>query len=838
MVVFYQYGRGLPDYKHLEQYEPPVVTRLYANDGRLFAEYAAEKRVFVPIEAIPKRIIQTFLAAEDKNFYEHYGLDFAGILRAAIMNIRRAKENRRPVGASTITQQVAKNFLLNDISNEVSFARKIKEAILAFRLEHAYTKDHILELYLNEIYLGAGSYGVAAAALNYFNKSLGELTIAEAAFLAGLPKAPSHYNPITAPGPAKIRRDWVIGRMLEEGVINREDAEKATLQPLVLHRRDPAQVVQADYFAEEVRRDLLAQFGQHALYEGGLSVRTSVDPRLQDIAQRTLREGLRTYDRRHGWRGPVARLAVNPQEKAGEAKNASFSMWTEHLKTIPQPPGIGDWLLAAVLALDKDAAQIGFVDGSKGRIPLSELKWARKYVSSNQRGPEIQRPKDILAVGDVVMVEQLKDKLQDYMLCQIPAVSGSVIALDPHTGRVLAMCGGYSYAISQYNRATQAYRQGGSAFKTFVYLAALEKGLTPSTILLDAPIAINMGWGLGIWKPRNYSKKYIGHVTLRSALEKSLNTVTVRIGQEKIGIKPVMDVTKRFGIIDNPPRQMALVLGAGETTLLRMATAYAMIANGGKKITPTFIDRVADRHGKTIWKREEPSCKGCVSEPWLNQPMPVLTDERVQVTDPETAYQMISILEGVIQRGTGRVVKRMVPDQVLAGKTGTTNDFFDTWFVGFTPDLVVGFYVGFDSPRTLGEKEQGARVAAPIFGAFMAEALKGVPAIPFRIPPGIRLVRVNHQSGRITSPDDLQAIVEAFKAGHEPSEQEGAYAEGPSSPGEEAYGPQDPNQAYRSHRESEGQGANPYHDAAPSYDPAPEQPQPAPSPMTGTGGIY
>jgi len=819
IIVFYYYGRGLPDYKHLAQYEPPVVTRLYANDGRLFAEYASEKRVFVPIEAIPKRIIQTFLAAEDKNFYEHYGLDFGGIVRTAYTNIKRAKQNRRPAGASTITQQVAKNFLLHDISNEVSFSRKIKEAILAFRLEHAYTKDHILELYLNEIYLGAGSYGVAAAALNYFNKSLGELTIAEAAFLAGLPKAPSHYHPITAPVRAKIRRDWVIGRMLEEGIITQEDAKKAIQQPIVLHSRDPAHVVQASYFAEEVRRDLFAQFGEHALYEGGLTIRTSVDPRLQSIAQQTLCEGLVAYDRRHGWRGPVTRILIASSEVNSKA---NLPLWVQRLEAVPRPAGIGKWQLAVVLKLDKEKAHIGFENGSNAKIPLTELKWARRYIHSDQRGAEIHHPKDVLTCGDVVMVESLGDKMNNYKLCQIPSVSGGIVAIDPHTGRVLAMSGGYSFEISQYNRATQAYRQCGSAFKPFVYLAGLEKGLTPSTVILDAPIAINMGYGLGVWKPGNYDKKYLGPITLRSALEKSRNAVTVRMAHEMIGIKPIIDITKRFGIIENLPRQMAMVLGAGETTLLKLTAGYAMIANGGKKITPTFIDRVADRHGKTIWKREAPSCSGCSLEPWLNQPMPTLTDNRLQVTDPETAYQMVSLLEGAVTRGTGRIVKTKVPNQPLAGKTGTTNNFFDTWFVGFSPDLVVGVYVGFDSPRTLGDKEAGARVAAPMFGDFMTEALKNTPAIPFRIPPGIRLMRVNHESGLIATPGDSKAIFDAFKVGHEPPTQ--SSQEASEFPDEQTF-------------EEQSLDASKLDMTLPNN----QRPQPqAPSTdaMTGTGGIY
>ena len=756
--MFFKYGAGLPDYQQLASYEPPIVTRLYANDGRLFAEYAYEKRVFVPIEVIPQRIIKTFLAAEDKNFYSHFGVDIGGIIRAAIMNIQRARDNRRPVGASTITQQVAKNFLLNEISREVSLTRKIKEAILSFRIELTYSKDHILELYLNEIYLGSGSYGVAAAALNYFNKSLNELTIAEAAFLAGLPKAPSRYHPRRSPQLAKQRRDYVIKRMLDESIITRAEAVEAVAQPITLRKRDETEVVQANYFAEDVRRDLLAQYGENVLYEGGLTVRTTLDPKLQELAEKTLRQGLIDYDRRHGWRGPVTRVAL---------KSANdIEAWIGQLKAVPLPAGIGSWQLAIVLSLGAKEAKIGLRDASTGAIPLSELKWAKKYISAKYKGPAIAHPKGVLRVGDVVLVDAVDAKQAKFKLHQIPKISGAMVVMEPHTGRVLAMTGGYSFDLSQYNRATQAYRQPGSAFKSFVYLAALEKGLTPSTILRGGPIAIDMGYGLGIWKPTNYEDKFFGPSTLRVAFEKSRNVMTVRLVQEKVGIVNVIDVAKRLGVVEEMPKQLAMVLGAGETTLMKLTAGYAMLANGGKKVIPSLVERIQDRKGKTLWKRDALVCEGCTHERWMNQPIPKLIDTSEQMVDPQVAYQMVSLMEGVIKHGTGRTVRRIMDRDVpLAGKTGTTNEFNDAWFVGFSPNLAVGIYLGFDGPSSLGPKQGGGVLASPLFANFMKEALADQPAIPFRIPPGIRLVRVDRMTGLKATSDSKNVIVEAFRRG-------------------------------------------------------------------------
>ncbi len=777
--ALWHFGRGLPEYQQLATYEPPVMTRVHAGDGSLITEYATEKRAFVPIGAIPKLVIKAFLAAEDKNFYSHPGVDVTGVIRAVLTNLRRLGNDRRPVGASTITQQIAKNFLL---SSEVSYERKIKEAILALRIERAFSKDRILELYLNEIYLGFGSYGAAAAALNYFNKSMDELSVGEAAFLAALPKAPNNYHPIRRPEAAKARRDWVISRMAEESFITQAQAEAAKAEPLVVHPRETPLLTHAEYFAEEVRRELLQRYGERELYRGGLSVRTTLDPKLQAIADEALRAGLIAYDRRHGWRGPIARL------KGIGGKQGEDTSWAERLAKVEEPPALGPWRLAVVLAADKDKAEIGLADGSKGTIPLAEMRWARPWVKGQNLGVWYGRADKVLDPGDVVAVAPAKERRLPpakkgdpartepypegtYALEQIPDINGAVVALDPHTGRVLAMSGGIDYSESQFNRATQALRQPGSAFKPFVYLAALDEGFTPSSLILDAPFVVDQGPGLGLWKPQNYGHKYYGPSTMRLGIEKSRNLMTVRLAQT-IGMDKVAATARRFGIFENLSetlsQNLALALGAGETTLLRLATAYAMLVNGGKKITPTLIDRIQDRNGRTILRHDKRACENCRVEDIANAVPPVIPDNRARIADPLSAYQVVSMLQGVVQRGTGRRIASV--GKPLAGKTGTTNNSLDTWFMGFSPDLVVGVFVGFDSPKPLGNRETGSSVAAPIFRDIMAGALKDKPATPFRIPPGIRLVRVDAQTGRVAQSGDRRVILEAFKPGTEPTE--------------------------------------------------------------------
>jgi penicillin-binding protein 1A len=767
----YTYGQGLPEYGQLADYEPPVVTRVHGGDGRLLAEYATERRVFVPINAMPKRIIKAFLSAEDKNFYSHPGVDFISLASALVDNIRNYGTNRRPRGASTITQQVAKNFLL---TSEVSIERKAKEAILAFRIERTLTKDRILELYLNEIYLGFGSYGVAAAALNYFDKSLDNLSISEAAFLAALPKAPNNYHPIRRSKAAMTRRNWVIDQMARNGFIALTQATEAKSTPLLVKARSATEFVDAAYFTEEVRRDLMEKFGEKGVYGGGLSVRTTVDPRLQRIADGALRSGLMGYDRRHGWRGPVDRIPV-------------VAGWGDALKDLERPAGtLAGWSTALVLVVEKRQAKIGFSDGSIGAIPLAELRWARPWKKNQAVGPKVTKVGDVLARGDVVLVEPIAENSDGepyvagtHALRQIPDVGGAMIAMDPHTGRVLAMSGGWDYEMSEFNRATQARRQPGSAFKPFVYLAALDQGFTPATLILDAPFVIDQGAGLGKWKPANYTKKFYGPSAMRLGIEKSRNLMTVRLAQT-IGMDRVTEYARRFGIVDTMPPQLSMSLGAGETTLMRLTTGYAMLVNGGKRVAPNLIDRVQDRNGRTVFRHDERACDGCASAEWANAPVPKIPDTRERVADATSAYQMVRMLEGVVRRGTGRRIAEL--GKPLAGKTGTTNDNVDTWFIGFAPDLVVGAYVGFDTPRTLGRRDTGSNVAAPLFKSFMAEALKDQPEIPFRAPPGIMHVRINTETGTLAKPGDKNVILEVFKPGTEPTEAtqviDGGYAAG------------------------------------------------------------
>jgi len=694
-ITLWYFGRDLPDYQQLAHYQPSIMTRVHAGDGRLLAEYATERRIFIPIQAIPKPVINAFIAAEDKNFYSHHGVDPISILRAAITDLGRLRANRRPVGASTITQQVAKNMLL---SNEISIRRKIKEILLATRIEAALPKDRILELYLNEIYLGSGAYGVAAAALTYFDKSLDELTLGETAFLAGLPKAPNAYSPTRFPQAAKLRRDWVLERMFEDGVANQRDIAEAEAQPLELHHRQEAEQVRAPYFAEEVRRDLLARYGDKVLYGAGLSVRTSLDARLQEAADKALRTGLITYEHSHGgWRGAVAR--IDPKAD-----------WGEHLAAVPVPPVAIDvgWRLAMVIRTEPDGAAIGFANGAAGRIPFSEMRWARPRYENGTFGARPRGAGDVVKAGDVVMVEPIASSKADtpggkaaglYTLCQVPEVSGALVAMDPHTGRVLAISGGFSFATSQFDRATQAKRQTGSTIKPFIFLSALDHGFTPSTLIDDSPISLPQGPGLPMWTPRNYTKegqevKYRGPTPLRIAIEKSIDTMTVRAAV-MIGLEPIAETIEGFGIMDHMPREYSMVLGAGETTPLRMTAAYAMLVNGGKRITPTFIDRIQDRNGATIFRADQRPCPGCDAVDWQHQPVPAPPDAREQVADPGSAYQIVTMLEGVVDRGTGTAVKAV--GKPIAGKTGTTNDWRDAWFVGFTPDLVAGVYIGLTS---------------------------------------------------------------------------------------------------------------------------------------------
>lgn len=760
IAVIGYYGSELPDYSDLKNYKPPIVTRLYAGDGRLMAEFAQEKRVFVPIDNVPSLVKNAFISAEDKNFYSHHGIDMFAIARAMISNLKAVGSGKRPRGASTITQQVAKNFLL---TNELSYERKIKEAILAYRIESVMSKDRLLELYLNEIFLGARSYGVAAAALQYFDKSLNELTIAEVAYLAALPKAPNNYHPVRKYEAAIKRRNWVISQMMQNGYITKSQAELAKISPLITTLKDNSRKVSAPYFTEKIRRDLITQYGEDSLYGGGLAVRSTISPRLQGIAVNALREGLMAYDKRHGWRGPLAQIT-------------ELEDWPAMLASVKKPEAmLNNWKMSIVLNVFDNSATIGLDSGEEVKIRLQDVKWARKYLNEGYSlGSVIKSVKKVLSAGDVVMVEPVtqtnKDGLEEthYELRQIPLIQGAIVAMDPHTGRILAMQGGWKYSFGdQFNRATQAKRQPGSAFKPFVYLAALEHGFTPATLVLDAPFVIEDRPG-NFWSPTNYTDEYFGPTPIRVGVEKSKNLMTVRLA-DYLGMDLIADYAKRFGIIDNMPPLLANALGAGETTLIDITNAYAMIVNGGKKITPSLIDRIQDRRGKTVFRHDDRECINCGSLiKWDGQDMPEVPDIREQIADERHSYQMTSILNGVVQRGTGIRIKSLgLP---LGGKTGTTNKSKDTWFIGFSPDLAVGVFAGFDEPRSLGKRETGSSVAVPIFKSFMAEALKDQPASPFRIPPGIRQVKINAKTGARAKPGDEKTIWESFIVGNEPTD--------------------------------------------------------------------
>ncbi|HEX3756844.1 MAG TPA: penicillin-binding protein 1A [Rhizomicrobium sp.] len=750
--------RDLPSVETLKNYSPPITTRVYAGNGTVLGEYARERRIFVPAAFIPKLVKEAFTSAEDRNFYSHPGIDPSGILRAAIKDVGLVIEGRRPQGASTITQQVARTFLLN---SDVKFSRKVREALLAIRIDAAYPKEKVLELYLNEIYLGENCYGVAAAALNYFGKSLDELDIPEVAFLAALPKGPNNYDPRYNHQAALDRRNWVIDQMASNNYITDAQAAAARAEPLVTQTRAlGSQAADVDYYVEEVRRQLYAKYGAKALYDGGLQVRASLDTRLQNYAVSALRSGLVRYDRRHGWRGAKSQIDVSAD-------------WKKELAGLGNQSGVDTWKLAVTLGYDGKNIRIGLRNGASATIPPAGYKWARRELPGQHWGGPPTKPQEVAKPGDVLYVEQLGKpaKPDEYGLRQVPEVNGAIVVMDPHTGRVLALSGGFSYASSQFDRAMQAMRQPGSSFKPFVYAAALDDGYTPASKVLDAPFVMDMGPGQGLWRPENFEHEFLGETTLRRGIELSRNVMTVRLASD-IGMDKVVPYAVRFGVYDKMQPLLANSLGSAETTLLRMVTGYSEFVNGGKKISPSLIDRIQDRNGTTIWRHDTRKCDDC-NGPWHGQSEPLLADNRQQIIDPRTAYQIVSMLEGVVQRGTGRIIASV--GKPLAGKTGTSQDSQSTWFVGFSPDLAAGVYVGFDNPRSLGkyvngEDEQGATVAAPIFRDFMKGALADVPAIPFRVAPGIEQVTVDYHSGDPVPPGTPGAILEAFKAGTAPGE--------------------------------------------------------------------
>jgi penicillin-binding protein 1A len=746
---YWQYSQDLPDHAALANYEPPVMTRVHASDGSLLAEYAREKRLYIPIQAVPKLVIAAFLSAEDKNFYKHSGIDPEGIVRAALTNFRTGRKQ----GASTITQQVAKNFFL---SNEQTLERKVREALTALRMEATFSKDRILELYLNQIFLGApapgqGAYGLAAAALQYFGKSVHELNLQEAAYLSALPKGPNNYHPFRRTKEAIERRNQIIDLMVENKYVTREEADQAKQQPLGVNPRYVSpNTIASGFFAEEVRREIAERYGEKKLYEGGLSVRATLDPKLQAFARKALVDGLVRYDEARGWRGAQQKIDLAGRE------------WGTALAEVPSLDDVQPWRLAVVLEVAGGQARIGLQpkreasghvgqDRELGMITAEGVKWTRRAINQ------------AVSAGDVVYVEPLDGKGQ-FRLRQVPEVSGAFVAMDPFTGRIHAMVGGFSFDQSEFNRATQALRQPGSSFKPFVYAAALDNGYTPSSIVMDAPITIDPGGGQEAWTPSNYDGKSTGPHTLRYGIEQSKNLMTVRLAKD-LGMPLIAEYARRFGIYDDMLPVLPMALGAGETTVMRMVAAYGMLANGGRRIRPTLIDRIQDRTGQTIYRHDDRQCLGCAADKWTGQDEPKLVDKREQVIDPLTAYQIVSILEGAVQRGTGTALK--VVGKPIAGKTGTTNDAKDLWFVGFSPDLVAGLYIGYDKPQSLGAKATGGAYSAPIARDFMQMALKDKPPTPFRVPPGIKLIHVSRGSGMRSGPGG-DSILEAFKPGTAP----------------------------------------------------------------------
>ena len=775
--TYERYSADLPTLDGLRNYEPRVISRIYASDDRLISELATERRVFMPISAIPNIVKQAFISAEDQKFYSNHGIDPLAIARAAWVDLQQYGQGRRPIGASTITQQVAKNMLL---SNDVSLARKVKELILAVRIDQSMPKDKILELYLNEIYLGLQSYGVAAAAQAYFNKPLDELTLPEAAFLGALPKAPNNYNPFRYPEAAKARRDWVLDRMADDHAITPEQAAQAKATPISpAGYSRPETVPGAEWFGEEVRRQMVERFGADATTQGGFVIHTSLDPALQAAADQALRKGLMAYDRTHGgWRGPVARLQAGPELKQS---------WASQLAAVARPPGmLPDWSLAAVLETSGDEARLGWISHEPGRpaeagtpklgtLRLSDVTWARP-ARPGGTGPAPRRIGDVVQPGDVVMVEPPPDtastpsrtpaKLERLALRQIPKVQGALVSLDPATGRVLAMTGGWSAESSQFNRATQAQRQPGSSFKPIVYLTALEAGYSPSQKVLDAPFVQNLG-AAGEWRPNNYELNFSGPIPMRVALERSLNLVTIRLA-DRVGMQAVAQNAIAFHVVDGMPKVLPAALGAVETTVLRQASAYAGLAMGGKEVLPSLVDTVQDRHGKVVWHATGEACEGC------NDPSkpPTLVDNRRQIADPQSTFQLVTMMEGVVSRGTGTAAGKGL-GRPIAGKTGTSQDFNDAWFVGFTRDLVTAVWIGNDDNTSLGDKESGGTVAAPIWHDFMAVALKSRPVLPFPMPEGMTMAAWDSGYGQRT---------DAFKPGQEPGASQATIGGGEAAP--------------------------------------------------------
>ncbi len=727
--ILWTYSNDLPDYKFLKNYKPPVSSKVYSGNGDLVADFSKEKRVFVPFNSIPKNVINAFLSAEDKNFFKHPGVDAKGVIRAVINNISNFLSSKRLEGASTITQQVAKNFLL---TNEVSLNRKIKEAILAFRIERALSKDRILELYLNQIYLGSGAYGVAAASLEYFDKSIKDLNYSEAALLAALPKAPSRYNPYRDPDIAKFRRNLVLKNLLDNNYLTSEWYEKLTKEEIILKKNKKIYLEDAQYFIEDVRKSVIETLSYDKVYKQGFNINTPIDLNLQTIATKSLRDGLIEYDKRKGWRGPLTNKIYN-------------SEWKKDLEKYKLENSI-NWKLAIVKKINKFSAVIETEENIEGVIEYQSISWTKKEFNK------------LLKPGDIIYVKNLKENI--FNLQQLPKVNGGIVVMDPFTGRVLALSGGFSFKQSEFNRATQAKRQPGSAFKPFVYALALENNFTPTSLVLDAPLVLDQGDDLKMWKPENYGKKFYGPSTLRVGLEKSRNLMTVRIAQN-LGVEKIVDFSKALKIYDNPEELLSISLGSAETTLLKLTSAYSVFVNGGKLVEPILIDRIQDSEGNTIFNNYKRKCINCDQISYLTNDYPEIKNNYTQIFSPETAFQMTSILEGVVQRGTAKKLKDL--NLNIAGKTGTTNKNTDTWFIGFTSNVLVGVYVGSDNPTPLGKYETGSKTALPIFKSFISDSINKNDARPFKAAKGTVMMVVDPLTGQKAKFNSKNTIIEVFK---------------------------------------------------------------------------
>ena len=727
--ILWTYSNDLPDYKFLKNYKPPVSSKVYSGNGDMVADFSQEKRVFVPFNSIPKNVINAFLSAEDKNFFKHPGVDAKGVIRAVINNISNILSSKRLEGASTITQQVAKNFLL---TNEVSLNRKIKEAILAFRIERALSKERILELYLNQIYLGSGAYGVAAASLEYFDKSIKDLNYSEAALLAALPKAPSRYNPYRDPDIAKFRRNLVLKNLLDNNYLTSEWYEKLTKEEIILKKNKKIYLEDAQYFIEDVRKSVIETLSYDKVYKQGFNINTPIDLNLQTIATKSLRDGLIAYDKRKGWRGPLTNKIYN-------------SEWKKDLEKYKLENSI-NWKLAIVKKINKFSAEIETEDNIEGVIEYQSISWTKKEFNK------------LLKPGDIIYVKNLKENI--FNLQQLPKVNGGIVVMDPFTGRVLALSGGFSFKQSEFNRATQAKRQPGSAFKPFVYALALENNFTPTSLVLDAPLVLDQGDDLKMWKPENYGKKFYGPSTLRVGLEKSRNLMTVRIAQN-LGVEKIVDFSKALKIYDNPEELLSISLGSAETTLLKLTSAYSVFVNGGKLVEPILIDRIQDSEGNTIFNNDKRKCINCDQISYLTNDYPEIKNNYTQIFSPETAFQMTSILEGVVQRGTAKKLKDL--NLNIAGKTGTTNKNTDTWFIGFTSNLLVGVYVGSDNPTPLGKYETGSKTALPIFKSFISDSINKNDARPFKAAKCTVMMVVDPLTGQKAKFNSKNTIIEVFK---------------------------------------------------------------------------